>query len=283
MSDSMHPTSRRRFLQTSAATLIGGAALTGSAGSARAGELAGRIQKAVKYHMIRMDIPVLEKFKLLKELGYDGVEPRVRDEPDVKTFNKAQEKTGIQVHGVVNSNNPDINSAVDLARSLGGDSVLVVAGQVSRDRPYDKNYREWQQIIGKALPYAEKHDVRILIENVRFDNFLLSPLEMARFIDELDSPFVGAYLDTGNMVGDGWPEQWIRILGDRVGKLDIKDRDWDSEKRIDLGTGFVDWAKVRQALLDIDFRGWATAEMPGGGRERLKGMSDRMDNILGLK
>ena len=71
-----------------------------------------------------------------------------------------------------------------------------------------------------------------LFENV-WNNFLLSPLEFARYIDEFESPWVGAYFDVGNIVNYGWPEHWIRTLGKRIGKLDIKE--FSRKRRNDEG------------------------------------------------
>ena len=183
--------------------------------------LAGRIQKAVKYRMIDEELSVQDKFKLLKDLGFDGVEPHVRDtmSVDKREFLKASELTGVRIHGVANSASPDIRAAVDLARFLGADSVLIVAGRVQKDKPYDVVYRETQTLLREALPYAAQHRIALLVENV-WNNFLLSPLEMARYLDELDHESAAAYFDVGNVVRLGWPEHWIRILRQRIAKLD---------------------------------------------------------------
>jgi hexulose-6-phosphate isomerase len=239
--------------------------------------------------MVEGNLSVEDKFRLLKEIGFDGTEYRRRDGIDPKVLLKASDKTDLPIHGVVNSSNPDLKGAIDLAEHLGGSSVLYVAGRVNASRSYDDNYRESQQIIRKAIPHAEKKGIPILIENV-WNNFLLSPLEMARYIDELDSPLVGAYFDTGNVVRHGWPEQWIRILGHRLRKLDIKEFSRTLHRNegltagfnVELGEGSVDWPAVRQALLDIDYQGWATRERGSGGREWLTDQARRMNNVLDL-
>ena len=60
-----------------------------------------------------------------------------------------------------------------------------------------------------VLTLAEKAQVRLGIENV-WSKFLLSPAEMAGFIDSFNSPWVGAYVDVANMLLYGYPEQWLR-------------------------------------------------------------------------
>lgn len=275
---------RRQFLVRTAY-----GALCVSTLSAVAGTNTGRITKAIKFQNIAEPLSVLDKFKLLKDLGFDGVEIRTRDKVDPKQLLEARERTGLPIHGVIHSDAPDLEAAIDLSAHLGGDSVLIVAGRVNEKNSYDQVYREQQARIRPALPHAEKKKVKLLVENV-WNNFLLSPLEMARFLDELESPWVGAYFDVGNVVRFGYPEQWIRILGKRIGKLDIKEysRKKQLEEglrkgfQVEIGEGDVDWAAVRTALAEIDYRGWATAEVGNGDRHRLADIGRRMDKVLDL-
>lgn len=264
--------------------------LAAAAGSpACAGSNTGRITKAIKFQNIAEDLSIVDKFKLLKDLGFDGVEVRTRDKLEPKALIDARDKTGLPIHGVIHSDAPDLEGAIDLAKLLGGDSVLVVAGRVNEKNRYDQVYREQQARIRPALPHAEKQGVRLLVENV-WNNFLLSPLEMARFLDEFESPWIGAYFDIGNVVRFGWPEQWIRILGKRIHKLDIKEYSRKIQLNeglrkgfnVEIGDGDVDWAEVRKALAEIGYSGWATAEVGNGDRKRLADIGRRMDKVLDL-
>lgn len=249
-----------------------------------------RIKKAVKFHMLTEDLSVLDKFKLLADLGFDGTEIHVTTKVDRNEVREAIDATGVVVHGFLNSTKPDLKYAIDSAKFYGATSVLVVAGKVDKHNPYDEVYRQQHDRIKAALPYAERQGIKLLIENV-WNNFLLSPLEMARFIDEMESPSVGAYFDVGNVVRFGWPEHWITILGNRIGKLDIKEYSRKKERdeglrkgfQVEIGEGDCDWPAVRRALTDIGYTsGWATAEVPGGGRNRLADIARRMDRVLEL-
>lgn len=279
--------SRRSFVKGAGVALAASAA--GVPQPARAGQFTGKIRKAVKFQMIRGRMSVLDKFKMLEDLGYDGVEFRHREKVDRKEVVKARDATGLTVHGIINSTDPDIKGAIDLAKYYGGDSVLLVAGRVNQQNAYDKVYRQTQKLIRTAIPHAEKTGVKLLVENV-WNGFLLSPLEMARYIDELDSDHVGAYFDVGNVVRFGWPAHWIRILGKRIGKLDIKEYSRKKQNDEGLWKGFdvkigdadCDWPEVRKALAEIGFSGWATAEVGGGGRERMQDIAERMNRVLDL-
>lgn len=285
---------RRRFLGEVAvcwSAACGGAACFPALGRAAAPldhSMQGRIKKGVKYHMITDKISVMDKFRMLQELGFDGVEPRVSDPVDPKEILAASEATGVKIHGVLNSSNPDITTAIERAKFYGADSVLVVV-PMDRQGSYLENYRTRQELIRQAIPAAEKNEVKILIENV-WASFLNEPLSMARFIDELKSPWVGAYFDIGNNIRWGHAWQWIEVLGPRIKKLDVKEYSQKLHNEeglragfnVEIGEGSVDWARVRQGLLSIDYSGWATAEVRGGDRERLHEIANRMNRVFEL-
>jgi hexulose-6-phosphate isomerase len=120
---------------------------------------------------------------------------------------------------------------------------------------------------------AAEHDVPLAIENV-WNDFLLSPLEFAEFVDRAteDGP-VGAYFDVGNILAYGHPEQWIRILGDRIQKIHVKDYDTDigtSEGFTYPTQGDVPWDAVADALGGVGYDSWITLEAspyPTGGEQ----------------
>ncbi len=281
---------RRNFLQSTAACL--GGVIAGSQCESQAGEFSGKIKKAVKFHMVTGDAPVEDKFRLLKDLGFDGVETRAKldhkDRELVRSYGRASEKTGLPIHGLIHSSNPDLAAAINQAKSLGATSILHVV-RYDKTIGYLKNYQETQAIIRRAIDQAEKQNVMILVENV-WASYLIEPLGMARFLDELDSPMVGAYFDIGNVVRWGWPEHWLEVLGSRAKKLDVKEYDLDVAMNEGmrkgfakpLGEGSIDWAKVRKQLTAIDFHGWATAEVRGGDRDRLSDIANQMDRVLDL-
>jgi hexulose-6-phosphate isomerase len=296
---------RRTFLKSTAAGLAG-LALPGFTASAVAGpHRTRRLKKALKFGMVEEDLSVMDKFKLLQSLGFDGVEldsPSTLDPDEVLA---ARDATGLPIPGVVDSvhwqkplSDPDpavraeglagLETALREARLYGATTVLLVPAVVNKQVSYADAYTRSQAEVRKVLPLAEEVGVKIAFENV-WNNFLLSPLEFARYIDEFENPWVGAYFDIGNIVTYGWPEHWIRTLGPRILKLDVKEfsrkkRDDEGFRKgfgVELGEGDCDWPAVNAALADIGYEGWAAAEVPGGDRSRLRDISERMDRILG--
>ena len=172
---------------------------------------------------------------------------------------------------------------------LGGTTVLLVPAVVNDKVAYEDAYHRSQAEIRKILPLAQETGIKIAIENV-WNNFLLSPMEAARYIDEFESDMIGLYFDVGNIVRYGWPEQWIRTLGERIIKVDVKEYSRKKQTdegiwkgfQVEIGDGDCNWPEVNKALKEIGYQGWGSAEVSGGDRERLKEISERMDKIYSM-
>lgn len=284
---------RRQFV-TSSGLLLAGAAwptIINRPSAARGGELTGRLRKAAGLGMVTGSMPVADKLRILNDAGFEGVEvpTRSRDASiDPRALARASEKVGLPVHGVVNASHPDLRAAIDEATLYGATSVLHVV-PADPNAPFWPHYHKTQETVRRAIAHAEKKQVYILIENV-WATFLIDPVIMARYLDELDSPQVRSYFDIGNVVRWGWPQQWIEVLGQRIVKLHAKEYDLKiamnrgMAKAFDtsLGKGSIDWPRVRQALKAIDYHGWVTAEVRGGDRQRLAEIARQMDQVLDL-
>lgn len=264
-------------------------------------EVTGRFEykKAVILGMVPGET-IEEKFKVLAHLGFEGVEVAPTDNPDeIESLRKASETTGIAIHSVIYGgwNAPlssadsavadkgvaSVKSALKCAKVLGADSVLLVPGIVDSNNPYKDVYERSQKRIKSLIPIAQNLGVMIAVENV-WNNFLLSPLEFSRYIDELNSPWVQAYFDVGNVVGAfGFPQDWIRTLNKRIKKIHLKDFKLDGRQWVNLGEGDVDWAAVRKALDNIGYKGYVTAELQAGDVSYLRDLASRIDRLLGSK
>ena len=265
---------------------------------------AAKFKKAIEFEMIGEKLPVLDKFKLLKELGFDGVEVQSAGRPDREEFLKAREATGVEIHSVMNTDHwkkplshPDpkvreecrksVQGSLEDAKYWGASAILLVPAVVSKEIAYDEAYTRSQAEIRKLAPIAEKLGVAIGVEFV-WNNFLLSPLEFARYLDEISSPMVRAYFDCGNVVRYGWPEQWVRLLGKRLCKIHIKEYSRQKEKDegvwagfdVELMEGDCDWPSVMKALRAAGYSGYITAEVKGGKKARMAELAGLMDKII---
>ena len=168
---------------------------------------------------------------------------------------------------------------MECARDLGADTVLLVPAVVNENTRYADAYTRSQQHIRKLLPHAERLKVVIAVENV-WNNFLLSPLEFARYIDEFRSPWVKAYFDVGNVLAYGWSEDWIRTLGKRIHRVHLKDFRRGPRQFVNLLEGDVNWREVRRALEEVGYTGYLTAELGGGDRDYLRDLAQRIERII---
>jgi L-ribulose-5-phosphate 3-epimerase len=264
---------------------------------------ARNIKKGIMWGCNGVGNTIMEKFRSAKEAGFDGIE--VMSHLDRTEVLKARDATGIPVPSVCGAmhwkfplSDPDpkvrengveaLKVSLEDANAYGADTVLLVPGRVTEFVRYDECWNRTVDEIRKAIPLAEKLNVRIAIEDV-WNNFLLSPMEAANYVDQFQSPAIGFYFDCGNILIYGWPEQWIRILGKRIAKVHIKEysrKIGDSQGRskgfdVKLLEGDVNWSAVMKAFDEIGYNGWTTIEQPGGDTpEGLKDLCNRLVKIL---
>ena len=211
---------RKEFIKTAA--LITGTAVTGSYTSAAPAVVQQQplrtvaLKKSLGLGMIKEELSLTDKFKLARELGFDGVELNSPVDFTLSELLKAKSASGIELPTVVNKDHwssplsdPDpavrqkciesVAKSLQEVKELGGDTVLVVPGVVNEKVSYEQAYITAQHAIRELIPYAEKTGMQIALENV-WNNFLLSPVEAKKFIDEINHPLVGWYFDIGNVL-----------------------------------------------------------------------------------
>lgn len=304
--------SRRRFVKTSS-MFVGAAMLAPTLVAENVAETSPAkkrdIKKAIMLSTVHGGGSVAEKFNMIKDAGFEGVEPI--GSMDREEVLKARDDAGLKIPSVccathwakpLSDPNPSVRgegleglkTALRDAKTYGASSVLLVPAVVNKQVSYDEAYERSQIEIRKAIPLAKELGVKIAIENV-WNNFLLSPIEAARYVDEFNSPAVGWHFDIGNIIAYGWPEHWIPVLGKRIQKLHIKEysrKKRDSEGmwkgfQVDYLEGDNNWPAIVKALDEIGYHGWAIAEpafSPAGVEPaaRLKQISEKMDKILAM-
>lgn len=260
---------------------------------------APQLKKGIMWGSNGVGKTIIEKFRSAKAAGFDGIEPM--SHLDRNEILKARDATGLSIPSVCGEyhwkyllSDPDpkvrqngveaLKVSLEDAKAYGADTVLLVPGRVTETVAYDECWNRSVEEIKKVLPLAEKLNVCIAIENV-WNGFLLSPVEAAYYVDQFESPWVKFYFDCGNILTYGYPEQWIRILGNRIAKIHIKEysrKIADKQGRsagfgVKLREGDVNWSAVMDALESIGYSGWSTVEQPGGDTpEGLKDLCDRL-------
>jgi L-ribulose-5-phosphate 3-epimerase len=193
----------------------------------------------------------------------------------------------------LSSNNPAVvrksldgmTTSLHNAKLWGANAVLLVPAVLDSETGYRAAWRRSQANIRTLIPLAEELKVIIAIEEV-WNKFLLSPLEMAKYVDEFQSPWVRQYFDVGNVVLYGYPQDWIRTLEKRIAKVHLKDFKMGKGMNpltgqfVNLGEGDINWGAVRSALAEIRYTGWATTELEPGDEPYLRDVVKRIDRLL---
>ncbi len=260
------------------------------------------LYKTLKIGMVQVPGGFAEKFAAVKKAGFDGIE---LDSPgfEVDEVRAAIAKTGLPVDGSVCSTHwkikhsskdaneraqalKDLKKAIEDTHAVGGHTVLLVVGH-GDDGPESEIIPRSIENIRQALPLASRLGIYIAIENV-WNKFLYdhngggdqSADRYVKYVDAFDSPWVGMQFDIGNHWKYGNPGGWIRTLGKRVVKLDIKGFSRAKNTFTEIAQGDIPWSDVRQGLIDINYSGWIAAEVGGGNLEELTRIAKEIDQVM---
>ena len=263
-----------------------------------------KLRKAIMHSTIGVKGPVLEKYRVMKEAGFEGVEPLGgMNQEEVLA---ALKETGLQAASVCCHTHWDkpLSAPDEAARKIGFDGfvqslhdakaygatcVLLVPGVARDGVTYQECFDRSIVEIKKAIPIARDAGVKIAIENVG-NNFIMSPEQAIEYLDAIDSEWVGFYFDIGNAGRVGPAEKWINLLGKRIVRIHVKDFSAKPPppgarrgERPKLLEGDTNWPAVMKALDKAGYSGWATSEQPSSQSSDLESARDlarRMDKIF---
>lgn len=262
--------------------------------------------KTLKIGMVQPGNNLAEKFAIARDAGFDGIELNSPDPSwGVDEVCQAIDATGLPVDGTVCSTHwsvrhtspdakvrdqalADLQTALRATHAIGGNTTLLVVGH-GKDGPEEEIWPRAVENISKALPLAAELGVFIAIENV-WNHFLYehdgpadqTAEKFVRFVDEFRSPWVGMQFDIGNHWKYGSMGDWIRALGRRIVKLDVKGFSRATGKFTGIGEGDIDFEDVRAALGEINYHGWVAAEVGGGDAEHLAKVAGQMDAAFAI-
>lgn len=279
------------------------------------------MKKSVNLWILPRNVKFEDGLKMIKDAGFEGVEVNTEEEGGILNLNSSEDeikkvaekirKNGLGISSLLigqfwkyplSSQNKEIRKkgeellekGIKIAHFLGTDAILIVPGVVAPSSgegeivSYDIAYKNSQESIKKYTELAEKFKVYICVENV-WNKFLLSPLEMKRYVEEIGSEYVKVYFDVGNILIIGFPEMWIRILGKLIKRIHLKDFKLSVGNRngfCDLLEGDVNWPEVIKALKEIGYDSYLTAEVGPYKyypETKIYNTSLAMDKILGRK
>ncbi len=252
------------------------------------------MRKAIGDNMIPKGWGFEKGLDLVKQAGFDGIELWLGDVPwfqlstadrEVRELRRRVEDAGLAVSNVstglhwaspLSSRDPKVRAQavrivereIETALLLGTDAILLVAGLVTEEVPYNEVYQRCVDALGPLGETAARAGVRIGCENCNAEHrFLMSPREFWQFLNDVNSPAVGIHLDVGNIHDTGFAEQWIEIHGPRITRIHVKDvmkqrgRCGDQSVYTNLFLGDNNWPAIRAAMTKVGYDGWLVAEM----------------------
>ena len=215
----------------------------------------------------RQDPVALE---IARKIGLDGVEVsfdggekfNLRDENVRKQYQEASRKSGVEITslamGVLNgtpyATDPAaerwVQECVDVMAAM--DVKVVLLAFFGKGNIIDNRQLQDSVIrrLKKVAPKAEKAGVVLGLET------RLDADAHLRILDAVGSPAVQVYYDVFNMTKGGYdvPAEIRRLGRDRICQIHMK------ETGCLLGDGKVDFRKIKEAIDEIDYRGWLVLE-----------------------
>ena len=263
--------------------------------------------------------------QLAKDAGFDGIELNYDLESDLSPkataadfaeIRRTAERIGIAISGLcsflfwpyplTSNDEAKRRRGIELAgmmagaaHDLGTENLLVVPGAVHipwrndhEPVPNDVCDRRAREAVGKLMPRAEKLGVYLNMENIFFNGYLMTPMEMNAFVDSFGSEHVRVHFDTGNIMLFQHPEHWVPILGKRIKNIHFKEftkkgTDHSLESFRPLLDGTTNWPAVLEALDGVGYRGYLTFEYFHPYNHWPEALvyqtSDSLDRMLGRK
>src|SRR5687767_13891607 len=330
--DLFEPSFSRRAALKSAMVMAGAAALgqQETAGAESSHARAGK-RYAMKKSINLWAFPYPAKMnlrdclQLAKDAGFDGIELNYDLESDLspkagpaelKAIRKMADEIGIEVSGLcsflfwpypltsndVSKRDRGIELAGKIAaaaKEMGVKNVLLVPGAVHipwrtdhEPVPNDVCDKRAREAVGKLEKGAAKNGIYLNIENIFFNGYLMTPMEMNQFVDSFGSEHVRVHFDTGNISMFQHAEHWVPVLGKRIQNIHFKEftkkgTDYSLETFRPLLDGTTNWPAVMEALEATGYKGYVTFEYFHPYQHYPEALiwqtSDSLDRILGRK
>ena len=255
-----------------------------------------QMKKSINAWSVDPKTNIGDMFAQIKKAGFDGIELNIdgkdnasahsltleTTDKELSEIRALSEKHGLPVVSVstslwwsANMGAPEkearelsaklLEQQLICAKALGASGILIVPGGISERMSIAEAYDNSAEFLESCRGMLEKYKIKAGVENV-WNQFFMSPFDMANFIDGLKNEYITAYYDVGNTVAFSWSEYWIEILGRRISHIHIKDFKRNSGFNSggawpNLLEGDTNFKKIIPALKKAGWDGYLTAEI----------------------
>lgn len=168
-----------------------------------------------------------------------------------------------------------IERALDFSRDLGA-GLMLLCTYIESHPDTDEKKANLLEVVRTIEPMARERGIRIGLETP------LPAPELKALTEAADSDHVGVYFDTGNAHFLGFdPVEEIRILGDLIFAIHLKDTTRDSLAGLNLGDGEVDHDAAMAAIREIGYEGWLMLETSGAEESKVRGDIEMVRGWMG--
>jgi len=297
---------RRNFLRIGASALAFAAFQPANLIAEEKASAKTPLKKAIMWGTVGVKGSMLDKMKAIKAAEFDGVEMTSHLNQDEVL--RARDETGLEIpsvccamHWKKTLSDPDpkvraeglegLKQCLRDAKRYGAGSILLVPGKVGNGVTYEECWNRSIAEIRRAIPTAEESGVRISVENV-WNDFITREDESLRYLEEINSPWVGWHFDCGNVMRFGDPIAWIKKLSPRINRVHVKEYSLDRAMSsgnpydgfdVSLLEGANNWKGILQTFRDVGYQNFFITEQPGGDSPAgLKDLCERLQKIVSL-
>lgn len=234
------------------------------------------------------DVSWSDRCKAVKDAGFDGIEmwigtddfnPETSDD-EIKALRDAVHEAGLEISSVASTmgwDNPICSPEdavheraieiatrqVEAAGLFETDAILVVTGRHNAGNDMTSALARIVSGFKRIGEVAAAANVRVGAETCpRLSFNLMTPLECTSFVEAVGNENVGIYLDTANVTYSGYPEHFIRALGNDTVRIHFKDKKEEGGATWPEN-GEVAFGPVMEACREVGYDSWAIMEYGG--------------------
>lgn len=152
-------------------------------------------------------------------------------------------------------------NSIDIARTVGATVVSVTSGRMIPGVMPDESLAILRDSIVEVIAYAEHAGVRVGIE---YEPGLLieNCQELVAFLEDIDSPWLGANLDIGHshVAGEDFTEV-VASLGEKIFHVHLEDIKAEKHFHLIPGEGDLDFNEILLTLSRHSYAGYVTVEL----------------------
>jgi D-psicose/D-tagatose/L-ribulose 3-epimerase len=228
-------------------------------------------------------LSIADGIRKAKEIGFDAYDvaedPLVIGEEGARVIRETSEAVGLPIRsavcialGLVDFT-PAVRrftldrckAFVDQQASLGGQSVLLVAGEYYCDLqvfPAEAIFGLVVENVRELGEYAAERGLEIVIELEPFENAIAGSVhELARLLRQVDHPAVKANADISHLHLSGASFDDVGVLEGLIGHVHVSDCDGEVHGDLPPGRGVTPIKEYLQAIVDTGFTGTVSVEL----------------------